>query len=146
MGRDAASCLSRPTARPRPYHTADGDRRAHVAGRRADLFHPLGRLALIRQRGHATDYIPWTVKIGVTDRAGISRTDRNCWRRSSSSTSSAVVFDGTYPFPGLINVASVPPGLGLGLGADVPVGSRPGARRAPAQPLRHDHRARRAGA
>ena len=67
--------------------------------------------ALIRDRGHAVDYIPWAVKIGVTDESWNNAYAQELLAAIESIDIAAVVFDGTYPFPGLISVASVRPDL-----------------------------------
>jgi hypothetical protein len=67
--------------------------------------------ALIRERGHAVDFIPWTVKLGVTDSSWNVAYGQELLAAIECMDISAVVFDGTYPFPGLINVASVRPDL-----------------------------------
>jgi UDP:flavonoid glycosyltransferase YjiC (YdhE family) len=66
---------------------------------------------LISQRGHATDYIPWPVKIGVTDSSWNRAYSQELLAAIESFDVAAVVFDGTYPFPGLIDVAAVRPDL-----------------------------------
>lgn len=66
---------------------------------------------LIEQRGHATDYIPWPVKIGVTDRSWNTAYSQELLAAIESFDIAAVVFDGTYPFPGLIDVAAARPDL-----------------------------------
>ena len=62
---------------------------------------------LIEQRGHATDYIPWPVKIGVTDMSWNRAYSQELLAAIESFDVAAIVFDGTYPFPGLIDVAAV---------------------------------------
>lgn len=67
--------------------------------------------SLISQRGHATDYIPWPVKIGVTDNSWNQVYSQELLAAIESFDIAAVVFDGTYPFPGLVDVAGVRPDL-----------------------------------
>jgi hypothetical protein len=67
--------------------------------------------ALISERGHAVDYIPWAVKIGVTDHSWNVAYGQELLAAIESMDISAVVFDGTYPFPGLVDVAFVRPDL-----------------------------------
>lgn len=67
--------------------------------------------SLISQRGHATDYIPWPVKIGVTDNSWNQVYAQELLAAIESFDIAAVVFDGTYPFPGLLDVAAVRPDL-----------------------------------
>jgi hypothetical protein len=67
--------------------------------------------SLISQRGHATDYIPWPVKIGVTDNSWNQVYAQELLAAIESFNIAAVVFDGTYPFPGLLDVAAVRPDL-----------------------------------
>ena len=54
---------------------------------------------LINQRGHATDYIPWPVKIGVTDASWNRAYSQELLAAIDSFDVAAIVFDGTYPFP-----------------------------------------------
>ena len=65
--------------------------------------------ALIRERGHAVDYIPWAAKIGVTDESWNGAYAQELLAAIESMEIAAVVFDGTYPFPGLVSVASARP-------------------------------------
>ncbi|RJG45626.1 glycosyltransferase [Mesorhizobium sp. DCY119] len=67
--------------------------------------------ALIAMRGHAVDYIPWAVKVGVTDDSWNIAYAQELLAAIESMDIAAVVFDGTYPFPGLVNVASARPDL-----------------------------------
>ncbi|WP_353646379.1 glycosyltransferase [Mesorhizobium sp. WSM2239] len=67
--------------------------------------------SLISQRGHATDYIPWPVKIGVTDNSWNQVYSQELLVAIESFDIAAVVFDGTYPFPGLVDVAGVRPDI-----------------------------------
>jgi hypothetical protein len=67
--------------------------------------------SLISQRGHATDYIPWPVKIGVTDKSWNQVYSQELLAAIEAFDIAAVVFDGTYPFPGLVDVAGVRPDL-----------------------------------
>ncbi|NGN43426.1 glycosyl transferase [Mesorhizobium sp. CGMCC 1.15528] len=67
--------------------------------------------ALIAMRGHAVDYIPWAVKVGVTDASWNIAYAQELLAAIESMDIAAVVFDGTYPFPGLVNVASARPDL-----------------------------------
>jgi hypothetical protein len=67
--------------------------------------------SLISQRGHATDYIPWPVKIGVTDNSWNQVYSQELLAAIEAFEIAAVVFDGTYPFPGLVDVAGVRPDL-----------------------------------
>ena len=62
---------------------------------------------LINQRGHATDYIPWPVKIGVTDMSWNRAYSQELLAAIEFFDVAAIVFDGTYPFPGLVDVAAV---------------------------------------
>lgn len=67
--------------------------------------------SLISQRGHATDYIPWPAKIGVTDKSWNEAYAQELLAAIECFDVAAVVFDGTYPFPGLVNVAAGRPDL-----------------------------------
>ena len=66
---------------------------------------------LISQRGHAADYIPWPVKIGVSDESWNRAYSQELLAAIESFDVAAVVFDGTYPFPGLVDVAAVRPDI-----------------------------------
>ena len=66
---------------------------------------------LISQRGHATDYIPWAVKIGVTDKSWNQAYYQELLAAIESFDVAGLIFDGTYPFPGLVNVAAARPDL-----------------------------------
>lgn len=68
--------------------------------------------ALIHQRGHATDYIPWSVKMGVTDETWNKAYAQELLAIIENLDIAAVVFDGTYPFSGLRAVQSVRPDIG----------------------------------
>jgi len=68
--------------------------------------------ALIAERGHPTDYIPWAVKMGVTEESWNRAYAQELLATIENLDVSAVVFDGTYPFPGLLAVASIRPDLG----------------------------------
>jgi hypothetical protein len=67
--------------------------------------------ALLNQRGHATDYIPWTVKVGVTDESWNRAYGQELLATIENLDIAAVVFDGTYPFRGLLAVESIRPDL-----------------------------------
>jgi len=67
--------------------------------------------ALINQRGHATDYIPWAVKIGVTHQSWNRAYAQELIAAIESLDVAAVVFDGTNPFSGLIAVRSIRPDI-----------------------------------
>lgn len=66
---------------------------------------------LLAERGHATDYIPWTVKMGVTDESWNTAYAQELLATIEDLDIRAVVFDGTYPFGGLLAVASIRPDL-----------------------------------
>ncbi len=66
---------------------------------------------LISQRGHHADYIPWPVKLGVTDESWNSAYSQELLAAIECFEVAAVVFDGTYPFPGLLDVAAVRPDI-----------------------------------
>jgi hypothetical protein len=67
--------------------------------------------ALLAERGHATDYIPWSVKMGVTDVSWNSAYAQELLGTIETLDIGAVVFDGTYPFRGLLAVRAVRPDL-----------------------------------
>lgn len=67
--------------------------------------------ALIRDRGHPVDYIPWAVKMGVTDESWNVAYAQELLAAIECFDVAAVVFDGTYPFAGLIDVAAIRPDL-----------------------------------
>lgn len=67
--------------------------------------------ALLNQRGHATDYIPWTVKMGVTDESWNRAYAQELLATIENLDIAGVVFDGTYPFRGLLAVRSIRPDL-----------------------------------
>jgi hypothetical protein len=67
--------------------------------------------ALINQRGHATDYIPWSVKMGVTDESWNRAYAQELLATIENLDIAGVVFDGTYPFRGLLAVRSIRPDL-----------------------------------
>jgi hypothetical protein len=67
--------------------------------------------ALLHQRGHATDYIPWAVTMGVTNESWNSAYAQELLATIENLDIAAVVFDGTYPFPGLLRVKSIRPDL-----------------------------------
>lgn len=62
---------------------------------------------LISRRGHATDYIPWPARIGVSDASWNRVYSQELLAAIECFDVAAVVFDGTYPFPGLVDVAAV---------------------------------------
>lgn len=67
--------------------------------------------SLLHQRGHATDYIPWSVKMGVTEESWNKAYAQELLATIENLDVAAVVFDGTYPFRGLLDVQSIRPDL-----------------------------------
>jgi hypothetical protein len=67
--------------------------------------------ALIHQRGHATDYIPWSVNMGITNETWNKAYAQELLAAIESLDITAVVFDGTYPFSGLLAIQSVRPDI-----------------------------------
>ncbi len=67
--------------------------------------------ALIHQRGHATDYIPWSVNMGVTNETWNKAYAQELLAAIENLDITAVVFDGTYPFTGLLAIQSVRPDI-----------------------------------
>jgi glycosyltransferase involved in cell wall biosynthesis len=67
--------------------------------------------ALLHQRGHATDYIPWAVTMGVTNESWNRAYAQELLATVEDLDIAAVVFDGTYPFPGLLSVQTIRPDL-----------------------------------
>lgn len=67
--------------------------------------------AIIHRRGHATDYIPWSVNMGVTNETWNKAYAQELLAAIESLDIAAVVFDGTYPFSGLRAIQSVRPDI-----------------------------------
>ena len=67
--------------------------------------------ALLHQRGHATDYIPWVVTMGVTNESWNRAYAQELLSTIENLDIAAVVFDGTYPFRGLLGVRTIRPDL-----------------------------------
>lgn len=67
--------------------------------------------ALIHRRGHATDYIPWSVNMGVTNETWNKAYAQELLAAIESLDIASVVFDGTYPFSGLRAIQSVRPDI-----------------------------------
>lgn len=67
--------------------------------------------ALIRERGLAADYIPWTVPRGVSDQSWNKAYAQELLTAIDMLRISGVVFDGTYPFAGLLEIQEARPDL-----------------------------------